>query len=139
MAEGEQEARAPGGAASWSLGLAVAALATVSIVAATAIAALIANQRRAPAPPPATLTAERAPDRETIEARVESLRQRLQQAPDDLEGWKMLGRSLQALGRHGDAVGAYSQAAKLAPHDSTTQAALARLKDIARERGAHTD
>ncbi|MBM3489342.1 MAG: tetratricopeptide repeat protein [Alphaproteobacteria bacterium] len=135
MAEGERDrhATAVGG---WLLISAMTALAAVSIAAATAIAALIANERRAPVPV-ALSTPERNPDRETIEARVESLRQRLQAAPDDLEGWKMLGRSLQALGRHGDAVGAYSQAAKLAPNNAETQAALARLSDIARTRGAH--
>ena len=127
--------------AGWRLArLAIAALAFVSIAAAMAIGALIAHERRAP-PAAAAIDPLRAgnPDNETILARVEQLRQRLEKTPNDVEGWKMLARSLQALGRHGDAVGAYSQAAKLAPNDAESQSALVRLKDIARQRGTHTD
>ena len=45
-----------------------------------------------------------------IESMVASLAQRLKANPDDAEGWVMLARSYSALGRFGDAAGAYGQA-----------------------------
>jgi len=43
----------------------------------------------------------------TIEAMVDKLAARLQNSPDDVEGWMMLARSYKALGRFADAVTAY--------------------------------
>lgn len=45
-----------------------------------------------------------------IEGMVAELAQRLKSKPDDAEGWVMLARSYSALGRFGDAAGAYGQA-----------------------------
>ncbi len=47
-----------------------------------------------------------------MEAAVEKLAQRLQSTPDDLEGWTMLARSYRVLGRHADAVAAFTRAEK---------------------------
>ncbi len=46
----------------------------------------------------------------SVEELVEALRVRLQQQPDDLRGWIMLGRTYGAMGRHGEAAQAYAQA-----------------------------
>ena len=44
---------------------------------------------------------------QSFESMVESLAQKLEQDPDNLEGWFLLGRSLMSLGRYGEAVQAY--------------------------------
>lgn len=49
----------------------------------------------------------------SVEQMVASLAQRLQAAPDDLQGWSMLGRSYAVLGRHAEAAQAYAQANSL--------------------------
>lgn len=77
------------------------------------------------------------PSREEIIARVEALRLRLEQNPDNLDGWKMLGRSMLVLGRPADAVGAYARASQLAPNDPEVRAALRRLEDMASGSGRH--
>ena len=51
-----------------------------------------------------------APD---IAAMVASLAARLEQQPDDVNGWQMLGRSYMTLGNFGGAVSAYERAAEL--------------------------
>ncbi|MBF8269432.1 MAG: C-type cytochrome biosis protein CcmI [Gammaproteobacteria bacterium] len=43
----------------------------------------------------------------SIEQMVDQLAARLQNSPDDVEGWTMLARSYKVLGRHADAVTAY--------------------------------
>lgn len=48
-----------------------------------------------------------------VEAMVASLAERLQTEPDDVDGWKMLGRSYAVMGRFDDAVNAYERAAAL--------------------------
>jgi len=57
------------------------------------------------------------PDRQ-IEEMVERLATKMKSRPEDVEGWKMLGRSYSVLGRFRDAVEAYAQAAKRAPRDA---------------------
>ena len=49
----------------------------------------------------------------SVEELVEALRLRLQQQPDDLRGWIMLGRSYAAMGRNAEAAQAYAQANSL--------------------------
>lgn len=56
---------------------------------------------------------------EQIEGMVANLALRLQNQPDDTEGWMMLGRSYTALGRYPDAVIAFRRAVALAPGDAT--------------------
>ncbi len=55
-------------------------------------------------------TADNAGNAGTIESLIGKLEERLQQNPDDLEGWVMLGRSYMYLDRHQDAVGAFARA-----------------------------
>ncbi|WP_411820239.1 c-type cytochrome biogenesis protein CcmI [Hyphococcus formosus] len=59
-----------------------------------------------------------AEDREAmIEGMVSGLASRLEQNPDDIEGWTMLARSYAVLGRYRDSADAYANAIKLAPED----------------------
>ncbi len=48
---------------------------------------------------------------------VEGLAAKLEENPDDLEGWRKLGRSWTVLGEYGKAEDAYRHAAELAPND----------------------
>jgi cytochrome c-type biogenesis protein CcmH len=57
------------------------------------------------------------PSPEQIEAMLERLAQRLQNEPDNAEGWAMLARSYYVMRRYGDAVGAYERVVKLVPAD----------------------
>jgi len=77
------------------------------------------------------------PDRETIVGRVEALQKRLEEQPDDFDGWVMLGRSFVSLGLFLDAAGAYSQAAELRPSDPGVRVALQQLEEVARQSGVH--
>ncbi len=53
---------------------------------------------------------------QTIQQSIEDLEQRLQDKPDDLEGWKILGQSYVVMQQFNKAVGAYSQAAALSDY-----------------------
>jgi len=53
---------------------------------------------------------------QTIQQSIEALEQRLQDKPDDLEGWKILGQSYVVMQQFDKAVGAYSQAAALSDY-----------------------
>ncbi|MHA1571321.1 MAG: c-type cytochrome biogenesis protein CcmI, partial [Alphaproteobacteria bacterium] len=66
----------------------------------------------APAAPSQALTGDQL---ERIRGMVAGLAERLAAEPDDLEGWLMLGRSYMVLGQSRKAVGALTQAARLAP------------------------
>jgi cytochrome c-type biogenesis protein CcmH len=63
-----------------------------------------------------------APDagqqRHSIEEMVAKLAQRMQQDPDNLEGWMLLGRSYASMNRLDDAAAAYGRAAQLAPDNA---------------------
>ncbi|NMM05039.1 c-type cytochrome biogenesis protein CcmI [Polaromonas sp.] len=52
---------------------------------------------------------------EQIQAMITGLAQRLKDSPDDVQGWSMLARSYNALGRFGEAADAYARLVKLAP------------------------
>ena len=54
-----------------------------------------------------------------IEMMVSKLAQRLQDNPQDLEGWVMLGRSMSVLGRYEEAMMAYERAVQFAGDDAT--------------------
>jgi cytochrome c-type biogenesis protein CcmH len=54
---------------------------------------------------------------EMIRSMVERLAARLEKTPEDVEGWRSLGRSYQVLGEPAEAAGALAHAAKLAPQD----------------------
>jgi len=69
---------------------------------------------------------------EQIEVMVQRLAARLRDNPDDVDGWKMLGRSYAALGRFGEAVDAYAKAAVRAPRDAQLLADFADALAMAR-------
>jgi len=48
-----------------------------------------------------------------VEEMVESLEQRLQSSPDDVDGWRMLGRSYQTMQRYDDAIAAFEKTIEL--------------------------
>ena len=62
-----------------------------------------------------------AVSRAETEKAIESLAERLQQNPNDLEGWILLGRSLQATQQNERAVQAYGFAMKMAPDNLDLQ------------------
>lgn len=117
----------------------IALLAVVSVAGSLAFAALLTRPQAPPMLPGtgAPSAGTQMPDEATIRARVETLRQRLIADPDDGEGWKMLGRSMMALKRWGDAVTAYSRASQLLPNDPEVRGALLQLEEKANESRAH--
>lgn len=62
-----------------------------------------------------------------IEGMVGRLADRLEETPDDLEGWRRLGRSYATLGRVEDALAALDRASRLAPDDLDLLISRARL------------
>lgn len=70
--------------------------------------------------PAADMTARGA----DMAALVEQLAERLARQPDDLEGWRLLSRSLIQLGRTAEAAEAFRAAVRLAPNDAQLQAGL---------------
>ena len=71
---------------------------------------------------------------EQMEALVERLAARLQQAPEDGEGWMLLGRSLSVLGRYDRAAEAYARASQLSPKNAGLLADYADTLAMARGR-----
>jgi cytochrome c-type biogenesis protein CcmH len=59
--------------------------------------------------------------REMIRGMVDGLAARLEQQPDDVEGWRMLGRSWAVLGESAKSAEAYAQVASRLPDDVTAQ------------------
>jgi cytochrome c-type biogenesis protein CcmH len=78
------------------------------------------------------LEAEHQANTRQLEAMLERLAARLRERPDDVEGWKLLGRSQSVLGRHADAATAYARAAVLAPRDAQVLADLAEALAMSR-------
>jgi len=62
-----------------------------------------------------------------IEAGIQQLTEKLAKNPNDLEGWFLLGRSLQATGKLDKAVTAYEFALKLAPENPDLKALYAQV------------
>ena len=115
----------------------VIAAAAVSVMGAMAVGAWLTSAP--PAQPKAAAPSSAAPSADEIAARIRGLEQRLERSPDDLAGWKMLGRSYTAQGRYMEAVGAYSRAAQIDPRDAEVAGALKQLETIARDRGRHDE
>lgn len=63
---------------------------------------------------------------EMIRGMVGSLQARLEENPDDVEGWRRLGRSWQVLGDPAKSLAAYKEAANRAPNDIDVQLDYAR-------------
>ena len=74
---------------------------------------------RGPGPKDLDAAESMAPDDRLamIQGMVDGLAARLADNPDDLTGWRRLGRSYMVLNRRSDAVYAYRRAAELAPDD----------------------
>jgi cytochrome c-type biogenesis protein CcmH len=70
--------------------------------------------------------------RAQVEAMVERLSARLRENPDDVNGWKLLGRSYGVMGRYAEATDAYAKAAMRAPRDAQLLADLADVLAMAR-------
>src|SRR5437762_959115 len=83
--------------------------------------------------PTAQATAGAAPEerRAMILAMVGNLAARLQQQPDDVEGWARLGRSYMVLNEPQKARDAYAHAVKLKPDDAALQQAYAEASRAA--------
>ncbi len=82
------------------------------------------------APPPRAEAAGTAPADHTqgagdMNSAIDSLRARLEQNPDDLEGWMLLARSYRSQQRFGEAVQALETAHSLAPDDPFVMVELA--------------
>jgi cytochrome c-type biogenesis protein CcmH len=110
-----------------SLGLAAALSVFVLGVAAAGYHAIGSPARLEPAAPVAT------PEQQ-INSMVERLAERLKAQPDDVEGWKKLGRSYTVLGRHAEALEAYTKASGLQPADAGLLADLALATAAANQR-----
>lgn len=67
-----------------------------------------------------------------IQAMVGRLAARLRDNPDDVDGWKLLGRSYAVLGRFDESADAYAKAAVRAPRDASLLADLADALAMAR-------
>ncbi|MEO8009572.1 MAG: c-type cytochrome biogenesis protein CcmI, partial [Betaproteobacteria bacterium] len=62
------------------------------------------------------------------------LAERMRQNPDDVEGWKMLGRANRAMDRFGEANEAYKKAVELSPRDADLLADYAESLALAANR-----
>ena len=71
-----------------------------------------------------------------IESMVAHLAARLEQQPDDAEGWVRLGRSYMVLQQPAKARDAYARAVKLKPDDAALSQALAEATKQASEAAA---
>lgn len=83
---------------------------------------------------PKAITAAHDTSAQQVEVLVERLAARLARNPDDVEGWTILGRSYQALGRFGEAVKAYANAVERSPRDADLLADYALVLASTRER-----
>jgi cytochrome c-type biogenesis protein CcmH len=102
----EVERASPGGRrAAWAVALAIPLLAV-------AVYALIGTPRAF------NTSHEVEPTAAQIEAMVGRLAAKLRENPDDVDGWKLLGRSYTVLGKFPQAVDAYAKAAQRAPRDA---------------------
>lgn len=72
-----------------------------------------------------------------IKSMVDRLAERLKETPDDLEGWRRLGRARGVLGDHAGAAEAWQQADRLKPDDADILASLAEA--LLRAAGPTTD
>lgn len=108
-------------------GLAAACVLTVAVpVAAVLLYGQLGNPRAA-----ATVALSQAPEPHAQEAdndmalAINALAQRLRASPDDADGWYMLARSYETLGRYNDAVAAYQEVLRLVPGQPAVLADLA--------------
>lgn len=108
-------------------GLAAACVLTVAVpVAAVLLYGQLGNPRAA-----ATVALAQAPEPHAQAAdndmalAINALAQRLRASPDDADGWYVLARSYETLGRYNDAVAAYQEVLRLVPGQPAVLADLA--------------
>lgn len=65
------------------------------------------------------------PQQAEIDALIQGIEQRLEESPDDLEGWTLISRTYLSLGRYRDAHDAYLRVLALGGEQASTYAALA--------------
>ena len=112
-------ARAPGRRTALAVGLAVPFLAVALYLA-------VGN------PGAVDREEERAASVAQVEAMVSRLAARLRENPEDVNGWKLLGRSYAVLGRYDESADAYAKAAARAPRDAGLLADFADALAMAR-------
>jgi len=78
------------------------------------------------------LADEHAATTHQIEGMVKRLAARMRENPEDVEGWKLLGRSYGVLGRFEESAAAYARAAQRAPRDPQLLADFADALAMAR-------
>ena len=117
----------------------IIALACIAVATSVGLAAWLTQPPTMPSEPANSGRADSAgaPSNDKIRARVSALQVKLENDPQDLDGWKMLGRAYMALGQFRAAVEAWSWAKELDPNDPQAAAALEELAEIARRRGVH--
>ena len=91
----------------------------------------ITNEAEPTRPSGATSSAPAGRSQEQIEASVAALAKRLQENPNDAQGWTMLARSYTSMERFGEAAGAYAKATQLSPEDADLWAAYAFVTAMA--------
>ena len=90
------------------------------------------EEESAPATTPETADGKLLPDVNTM---IERLATRLASAPDDVQGWRMLGWSYVNIGRYDDATRAYAKAVALDPNSPE----IARLYEEAKAKASEGD
>jgi cytochrome c-type biogenesis protein CcmH len=73
-----------------------------------------------------------APSEAQVEAMVARLAAKMRENPQDVEGWKLLGRSYAVMGRYEDSVKAFAQAAERSPRDPQLLADFADVLAMSR-------
>ena len=91
----------------------------------------ITNEAEPTQAPRATGSAPAERTQEQIEANVAALAKRLQENPNDVQGWTMLARSYNSMERFGEAAGAYAKATELSPKDADLWAEYAFVTAMA--------
>ncbi len=96
----------------------VYAVALALPVGAVGLYLLIGNPRAASGALPASVTTDGQMSQASIEANVAALAKRLEQTPDDADGWAMLGRSYLNLEKYKEASEAYARATAIKTEDA---------------------
>lgn len=104
-----ESATAPTSARSWWLALAGAAF----IIAVSTLVYWSGDSRQQAAWIAESRANPQAAQRLAVDSMVQRLESRLKKAPDDAEGWAMLGRSYVVMGRQAEAAAAYERANRL--------------------------